>query len=110
MYLRIWRSEKPNFDFSQGQKLVVAAVEIRIGLPFMSASELMSRRGWLISTCGSFWNTAITAFSGKFCRAMFSEMKLLEPMPKSAAPDSSNCGTFTSGPPWMMVTSSPRLA
>ena len=27
---------------------------------------------------------------------MFSEMKLLEPMPKSAAPPASSCGTFTS--------------
>ena len=26
-------------------------------------------------------------------------MKPLEPMPKSAAPPASNCGTFTSGPP-----------
>ena len=52
---------------SHGQKAVMVAAEIRIGLPLMSASELMSRRGWVISTCGSFWKIAITARSGTPC-------------------------------------------
>ena len=36
-------------------------------------------------------------------------MKLLEPMPMSMALVASSCGTFTAGPPWMMVTSRPRF-
>jgi len=76
----------------------------------MSASELISRRGWLISTCGSFWKIAITARTGTPVLTMLSEMKLLEPMPKSAALPASSCGTFTAGPPWMIFTSSQRLA
>ena len=31
-------------------------------------------------------------------------------MPKSAAPPARSWGTFTSGPPWMIFTSKPRLA
>ena len=88
----------------------MVAADISTGLPRMSAREFISRRGCDISTCGSFWKIAITARTGTPVRTMFNEIKLLEPMPKSAAPPASSCGTFTSGPPWMIFTSRPRLA
>ena len=97
-------------DDGSGTAAVIEAAEISTGLPFMSARPLMSRRGCDIRICGSFWNTAITAFSGRPCLTMFIAMKLFEPMPKSAAPPASNCGTFTSGPPCTIFTSRPRLA
>ena len=88
----------------------MVAAEISTGLPRMSAMEFMSRRGWVIRTCGSFWKIAITAVIGTPERTMLSGMKLLEPMPKSAAPPARSCGTFTSGPPWMIFTSRPTWA
>ena len=63
MYLRICVSAKPNLAFSHGQNVTVEASPIRIGLPFMSAIDFTSSRGCVISTCGSFWNTAITALT-----------------------------------------------
>ena len=110
MYLRICLSENPNLARSHGQKALMVADDTSTGLPRMSAKELMSRRGCDISTCGSFWKIAITARTGTPVRNMFKEIKLLEPMPKSAAPPASSWGTFTSGPPWMIFTFSPRLA
>ena len=81
-----------------------------IGLPFMSASLFTSGRGWVMRTCGSFWNTAITAVTGAPARTRLSGTKPLEPMPKSAAPPARSCGTFTLGPPSRIVTSSPRFS
>ena len=107
MYLRICESVNPYFAFSHGQNAAIVASDTMIGLPFISASDVTSLRGWVRSTCGSFWKIAITAFSGTFSRARFIAMKAFDPMPKSAAPPTSICGTFTLGPPSMMRTSSP---
>ena len=81
-----------------------------MGLPFMSARLLMSSRGCVIRTCGSFWNTAITAFTFTPSFSMFRGIKPFEPIPKSAAPPAINCGTFTPGPPWVMETLSPAFS
>ncbi len=75
----------------------------------MSAMDRMPWSGWAISTCGSFCMKAATAFTGAFSWARFSTMKLLEPMPRSTAWLARSWGTFTLGPPWTMVTSSPRF-
>ncbi len=109
MYLRICVSLNPYFARSQGHHATVAASEIMIGMPFMSASFFTSGLGWVISTCGSFWNTAITALMPPFSLTRLKAMKPFEPIPKSAAPPASICGTFTAGPPSRIVTSRPAF-
>ena len=110
MYLRICESLNLYFALSHGQNATVLASAIMIGLPFMSASDFTSLRGWVMSTCGSFWKTAITARTGTPSRTMLSGMKPFEPMPKSAAPPARSWGTFTEGPPSRIFTSSPAFA
>ena len=110
MYLRTWSSVRPNFAFSQTHTPVSEASDSSIGWPFMSARLFTPASGWAMSTHGSFCMAAITAFTGTCSSARLSATKLLEPMPMSAAPDASSCGTLELGPPCRIVTSSPRFA
>jgi hypothetical protein len=89
------------------QNVAVLASPIMMGFPAISAMDFTSLRGWVMRTCGSFWNTAITTLIPAPSRTRLSGMKALEPMPKSAAPPANICGTFTEGPPSMIFTSSP---
>ena len=100
---------KPYFAFSQAQKPVMEASAKRTGWPFTSAKVCIPASGWAISTWGSLCIVAMTAFAGAFAAARFRTMKLLEPIPMSMELVASSCGTFTDGPPWIMVTSRPRF-
>ncbi len=81
VYLRIWLSSKPYLAFSHTQNVLTEPLASRIGLPFMSASEPMSSRGWVINACGSFWNAASTARTGAPACTRLSGKKLFEIRP-----------------------------